>query len=66
MVTYYAKTAKTVSVGRYMVTQTGLALEVADLELDALVKNGVLVTDKPVEASAVPKAPELAKPTTAK
>ena len=66
MVTYYSKTAKTVSVGRYMVTQTGLELEAADAELDALVASGELVTDKPAEAPAAPKAPESVKTTPAK
>lgn len=44
MVNYKSATPTTVSVGRYQITANpGLDLEVADKELDELVKSGALV-----------------------
>lgn len=46
MVNYKSATSATVQVGRYQITANpGLDLEVADKELDELVKSGTLVKD---------------------
>lgn len=46
MVNYKQATNKTVSFGRYQITANpGLDLEVEDADLEALVKEGVLVKD---------------------
>ena len=62
MVNYKSATKATVQVGRYQITANpGLDLEVADPELDALVKAGTLVTDAKV-AEAPKSAPAASTP----
>ena len=62
MVNYKSATATTVSVGRYQITANpGLDLEVADVELDALVKSGALIKDGGV-VEAPKSAPVVSTP----
>ena len=62
MVNYKSVTTTTVSVGRYQITSNpGIGLEVADAELDALVKSGVLVKDGGV-VEAPKSAPGVSTP----
>lgn len=65
MVTYKSTTNQTVSVGRLQITQeTGVELEAADRELDALVKAGSLVKEgDEVAVPVVVKPTAPAKPT---
>lgn len=56
MVNYKSATPNTVSVGRYQITANpGLDLEVADTELDALVKSGTLIKDGGVVEAPKPE-----------
>jgi hypothetical protein len=58
MVNYRSSTSRTVSMGRYQVTQDpGVDLESADPELDALVVSGQLIKDGGAPVAA-PKSEE--------
>lgn len=63
MVKYKSTSNQTVSVGRLQITQeTGVELEVANPELDALVKEGLLVKEgEEVAVPVVVKPAALAK-----
>ena len=63
MVNYKSATSTTVSVGRYQITANpGLDLEVADKELDELVKSGALIKDTGV-VEAPKSVPVVSTPT---
>lgn len=63
MVNYKAATNRTVAVGRYQINRSpGVDLESEDAELEALVKQGILVKNggaveapKPIPAATAPK-----------